>query len=295
MLRLVMDQRRTFLNIPYEEHIVPFPNTAAVILQHAREFPGKIAFRFIDSSCTYGDILDLCLRFRIRDRKRPLLSFRDPEKSLMPLLALLYHGIPFHLDFTAESDRISYEYLPENMQANKQDIPFIRLDDNALILKAKYRFSQYNLLVAAQAVGRAFRLFRPGDACSALPVESMSDLLFAVLAPLYFAKTIRFDMANPAEEVLNARVQYAWCKEGFPEILPEAKKLLRDAAMLFTASQQKVLHPSAYYLSGADDAAAGLAIIRDVSGAIVPFPGCDIVRNAEGKLQINGHALAQSS
>lgn len=290
MLRLSMDQRRTFLNIPHEEHIVPFPNTAALILQHAREFPEKIAFRFKDRTSTYAHILNYCLTFKVRENERPLLSFRDPEKSLFLLLALLYQGIPFDLNFHAECDRISFTFAVEQTR----DIPFIRPDDEACILNETYLFSQYNLLVAAQAVGRAFRLFRPGDACCALPIQSMNDLLFAVLAPLYFAKSIRFDTTNPAEEVLNAKAQYAWCREVFPATLPKAKELLRDAALLIRTEKQNATLPAAYYLSRTDDSAAGLAIIYDVSGEIVPLPGCDFVRDSKGKLQINGHAVAIS-
>lgn len=286
-----MDQRRTFLDIPYKEHIVPFPNTAAVILQHARVFPEKIAFRFKDRSCTYADILNNCLTFKVTANDRPLLSFRDPEESLISLLALLYQGIPFDLNFQAECDRISAAFTEQHKKENR-DIPFIRLDDEACRLNDKYLFSQYNLLAAAQTLGRAFRLFRPGDACCALPIQSMSDLLFAVLAPFYYAKSILFDTANPAEEVLNAKAQYAWCREIFPAYLPEDKKLLRDAAMLFKTEKQNTSLPAAYYLSLEDDSAAGLAVIRNASGDIIPLPGCDILRDADGKFRITSHAAA---
>ncbi|MDZ7795600.1 MAG: hypothetical protein U5N56_00490 [Candidatus Marinimicrobia bacterium] len=93
-----MSNEHEFLDIPCDEHIVPFPNTAAVIMQHAREFPERTAFQFPDSSYTYSELLGICRNISLPENTGIVLSFKDIQNSLMLMLALLYRGIPFHLD-----------------------------------------------------------------------------------------------------------------------------------------------------------------------------------------------------
>lgn len=283
--------RHTFLDIPFEEHVVPFPNFAAVLMQHARKDPEKNALIFSGISFSYGDILNFCQK-NIPQKGSFLFNIHDPQKELLPILALLYHGIPFSLDFISGKGAVLPEF--ESQNDINTDIPFVQHDQDALILNRKWRFSQYNLLAASQAVGRVFHLFRPGNACSLLPVNSMQDLLFALLAPLYFGKSIYFDKENPAAELLSGKAQYAWCKDMSPDFSTHEKPLLRDAAMLFTVPLPADAPLFAYYISDADDEAAGLALIRNARGEILTIPGCDVVRTKSGAYQINGHALGRT-
>ncbi len=286
----LIDARRSFLDIPYEEYTVPFPNTAALIQQQAREFPDRIAFRFEKCSHTFSDILQFCLRFRNRESETALLCFRRPQEDLLPMLALLYHGIPFDLNFSAEQSRLDYELISEEISGT-MDLPFIGPENDAFILNDTYLFSQYNILVAAQNLGRVFHLFRPGDACSYPEITTMSDLLFGILAPFYFAKSIDFNAENPAEEVLKGKAQYAWSKGVLPRSLPKERKILRDAALVFWTDKTSEDIPNAYYIYKVDNSTAGLALMRDSKGNTIAIPGCDFHEHADGSLQIHSHAV----
>lgn len=283
--------RHTFLDIPFEEHVVPFPNFAAVLMQHARKHPGKNALVFSGTSFSYGDILNFCQK-NIPGKSPFLFTIQDAQQELLPMLVLLYHGIPFRLDFISGDSTLLPEF--ESRNNINTDIPYVQPDQDAVILNGKWLFSQYNLLAASQAVGRAFHLFRPGNACSLLPLTCMRDLLFGLLAPLYFGKSIYFDKDNPAAALLEAKAQYAWCGDKLPDFSDYNKPLLRDSAMLFSAALPDAAHDVSYYVSEADDAAAGLAIIRNVNGEILSLPGCDIVKTKSGAYQINGHALGRA-
>jgi hypothetical protein len=284
-----MEKRHTFLDIPYEEHIVPFPNTAAMIMQHAREFPDRTVFRFTDKDYSYGRLLELCRTF-CPDQTHFELSFGNIESELILMICLLFWGIPFELRFDGPPHPSPYHF---STTATDTEIPDVRLDSPAFTLDTRYCFSQYNMLAAAQGLGRSFHLFRPGDACCVLPLKSLTDLLFAVLAPLYFAKSIRFDCTDPAIKVFKGHAQYAWCKDRPPQAVPEAEiSLLRDAAILYSGKAETAVNiPCAYYVSDADDAACGMAVIRDAEGRILPVPGCDILAQKDGSFLINGHVV----
>lgn len=280
--------RHTFLDIPFDEHVVPFPNFAAVLMQHGGRLPDKAALVFSDRSYDYAEILEFCRRFDPIKRDF-IFTMQDPQKELLPMLALLYQGIPFGLDFVSGSPATLPGY--ESRHYIDIDIPYVQPDHPAVILNGQWQFSQYKVLAAMQAVGRVFRLFRPGDACLHLPLASMNALLFAVMAPLYFGKSIRFDLENPAAALMNGKTQYAWCEGNLPVFSDRYEGLLRDAAMLFTAPLPPDAPSFAYYISDADDEAAGLAMIRNARGEILTIPGCDIVRTKEGRYRINGHAV----
>ena len=94
-------KRNEFLDIPYAEHIVPFPNFATVIMQHAREFPDKIALGFNSRSYTYFELIKTCLALDLNSNIT--LSMKDPENDLIIILALLVQGISFKLDFKADT------------------------------------------------------------------------------------------------------------------------------------------------------------------------------------------------
>ncbi|MDZ7821495.1 MAG: hypothetical protein U5N26_06600 [Candidatus Marinimicrobia bacterium] len=284
-----MEHSRRFLDIPYDEHIVPFPNTAAVILQHAREFPEKKALVFRSEQYRYGDLAALCFRARMPE-KEVTLSLKDLENDLPLLLICLFNGIPVHIDFQSDTNVCLSDVPLDDAKDILPELPFVRLDKTAVLLKAGYRFSQYNLLVAAQAAGIAFKLFRPGDAVCALPVRTLPALCFGILAPLYFAKTIRFDSPNPADEVLRGTAQYARAGETTPSLPFVKEKLLRSAAILFDRRNEAFASPVAFYLETETDHAAGLAPVSDHTGKLLSFLGAEMEKQ-DGRWGIRGHCV----
>ena len=239
---------RSYLNIPYDEHIIPFPNFASVILQHAREFPDKIVFYSAKQKITYSQLLQYCISFDIR----------NDHKGILSLIAKLYNGIPFELKF---EDPLSIENIS---LAELQDIdffkpPYVRLDNKAITLNGQYEFSQYNVLVAAQAVGNAFKLFREGAAYCPTELNAVSDLVFGVLAPLYFAKSIYF-----AKNEEPNFYQYAWNAE--------FESNLRDAVIVSDRDDIK----NAYRLQKSFEQVLGLGKIISPNGEEVQLLGFEI-------------------
>ena len=270
-------QQREFLDIPYAEHIVPFPNFASVLMQHAREFPDKIAIQFDNERFTYQELLQNCLSMEFEKDRNYDLGFRHKEEDLLRLLALLAQGIPFDLNFPR-----SGTYLRETKKIFREinidyfDPPYVKLDDKAFVLNGEYEFSQYNVLVAAQAVGNAFKLFREGAAYCDPGLLTISDLVFGVLAPLYFAKSIYF--TNVDEPDL---FQYAW--------RGKISSSLRDAVMV---GDDVNYHDNAYRLQESFDQALGLGPIFSLKGQMVKLLGVDIEK-VEDKWTISGHCLGE--
>lgn len=267
-------KRNEFLDIPYAEHIVPFPNFATVIMQHAREFPDKIALGFDSGSYTYSELIKTCLALDLNSNIT--LSMKDPENDLIIFLALLVQGISFKLDFKADSilklDRIKQS----DVKIHYFEPPYVRLDDEALILNKELCFSQYNILVAAQAIGNAFKLFRPGNALCPLSITSIADISFGILAPLYFAKSIYFDHINEKNYF-----QYSW------KIPIESD--LRDASTILYKTKKD---GKSYILKKSFDMALGLGPIISPKGNMVKLLGLDIEK-VEDKWTIAGHCLGK--
>ena len=288
-----MNTERRFLDIPYDEHIVPFPNTASVLMQHAREFPNNPALCFSNHSYTYASLLQQCLHAEISTQNDIVLSMNDTENSILLMLILLVQGIPFHLNFSG-STSVSLSDLQFRKTKNDNIVlPFVRLDDKALILNNLYQFSQYNLLVAAQAVGNAFKLFRPGDAVCALPLSSIADITFGILAPLYFGKTIHFDIKNPANAVLEGNAQYAWTKNIKPNISYHENISMRDSSIVCLQSEQFLPVKNVYYLIKSFDQAAGLGPVTDNTGKQIFLLGTDIEK-PDTDWVIRGHCMGSS-
>jgi hypothetical protein len=262
--------KRSFLDIPYQEHIVPFPNFASVLMQHARAFPEKPALDFGSVTHSYSELLKLCLSLDIP--KNIVISMKQPENDLILLLASLSQGLPFKLDFSSQST-LDYDKLDrKKVDYHPFEPPYVRLDDIAFSLKDIF-FSQYNVLVAAQAVGNAFKLFREGASYCSADIRSISDLVFGVLAPLYFAKSVYFTMVNEKNFF-----QYAWNGE--------INTNLRDSAVVTDKNNIN----DAYKLEKSFDQAVGLGPVKDPSGEYIKFLGVDIEKIGD-KWDISGHCL----
>jgi hypothetical protein len=267
-------KRNEFLDIPYAEHIIPFPNFASVIMQHAREFPDKIALGFNSKSYTYSELLQTC--FELELKTDITLSMKDTENDLILLLALLLQGIPFNLDFEANTTLKLNEIKRQKKDIHYFEPPYVRLDDKAMTLNKEFCFSQYNILVAAQAVGNAFKLFRPGNALCPLSITSIADVSFGVLAPLYFAKSIYFEQNDDKNYF-----QYSW------NIQIESN--LRDAStILFTAKTDV----KAYTLEKSFDEILGLGPVISPKGEMVKLLGLDI-EEVKGEWKVSGHCLGE--
>lgn len=244
-----MMAKNEYLGVPFDEKLVPFPNFGSVLMQHAREFPDKIVFYSAKQTVTYSQLLQFCILFDVE----------NDQKGLLSLIAKLYRGINSKLNFD-EPLHIENISLNELQEIDFFEPPYVRLDDKAIILNKKYEFSQYNVLVAAQAVGNAFKLFREGAAYCPPKIVSISDLLFGVLAPLYFGKTIHF-VKNEEPDIY----QYAWNTE--------IKSNLRDAVIVSERDDIK----NAYRLEKSFEQVLGLGKIVSPEGNEVVMLGFELV------------------
>ncbi len=260
------------MKIPTVEKLVPFPNFATVLLQHAREFPEKIALNFTDEFLTYQALAEYCESVCFIDGVISI-SMLNPKEDLRILLACLYQGKTFDLNFSKES-----KYDIKNVKIGEKlkyfEPPYVKLDDTALTLNAKHTFDQYKVLLAAQAIGKAFRLFRPGAAYCPLDITTVSDLVFGVLAPLYNCKTIEFAFNKEKNHY-----QYSWRHEIVSD--------LRDNAFIFP----KNASTQGYLLLDSFDYAMGLGPIQAPNGQIMELLGYEFER-LNGAWKISGHGLS---
>lgn len=262
-------KRNEFLEIPYAEHIVPFPNFASVLMQHAREFPNKIALKFEEKQYSYYDIICLSLSVELPVND-VIISFGDIENDLLLLLSCLVQGRIVKLDFKENTDNIFWELKTNKTEVKYFDPPYVRLDDKALTLNGEFEFSQYNILVAAQAVGNAFKLFREGAAYCPPRIDTIADLIFGVLGPLYFSKSVYFIFIDKSDFY-----QYAWNKD--------INSSLRDHVMLFYDNNKRL---NSYKLLNSYDQALGLGKVITSEGKEVILLGFEIEKDF-----VKGHCL----
>lgn len=265
--------KQEYLKIPAIEKLVPFPNFGTVLLQHAREFPQKLAISFSKRKYTYDEVTKICARLDIPKQKIKL-SFHDIENDTLLLLACLYQGRELDIDF---SSRSSINYLqPENQGEELPffDPPYVKLDDHACSLNNEYHFSQYQVLLAAQAIGKAFKLFREGASYCPENINSIADLIFGVLAPLYYCKTVEMVFTSQKDYY-----QYAWKKE--------ISSSLRDAAYLFPKNAKA----QGFLLLESFDNALGMGPIVSPEGKMLELLGYEFEK-FEDKWSVKGHGVA---
>jgi hypothetical protein len=267
-----MNSNNEYLGVPFEEKLVPFPNFASVLLQHAREFPEKIVLSFKNSTITYSQLLQFCMTAEINECYEKDLTFGNVHVDLLPLLAMLYRGTPFKLNFGLNQIDTEKYQIGDINGIDFFEPPHVKLDDKAFVLNGEFEFSQYNLLVAAQAVGQAFKLFREGAAYCRPEFEGIADLIFGVFAPLYFGKSIYFVQHDTPDFF-----QYAW--KGIIE------SNLRDTVMLTKTDNIK----QAFRLVESFDQALGLGRVISPNGEEVQLLGYEIVDG-----QPRGHCLGKT-
>ena len=265
---------RSYLEIPYTEHIVPFPNAAAVLMQHGREFADKNAWLFQNKAYTFGDLLNLSLNLTLPEHIQ--LSFSDIENDLVLFLAALVQGVLVSVDFNKKTNVRVEDLDMRTIRIQYFEPPYVKLDDPAFKLNDQIHFTQYHILVAARAVGNAFKLFRKGDAACPDMISNIADLTFGVLAPLYFCKTTCFipdDTPN--------RFQYAWKRE--------IESDLRDAAMLFPKGKSVA---GSFMVERSFDEALGLGPILSTEGERITLLGAEF-RFIDGNWQVSGHCIGE--
>jgi hypothetical protein len=245
---LVPEAYHAYLGIPYDEEIVPFPNFGTVLIQHRRYLPDKPAFVWKNvSPFTYKEwssgvrlLSDALKQAGLNVSSRVCLKPDLSPETLFLFHALLDGGIPAF--FTADSESGSTLPLPGEVILPEEyvlkgpgdisgsiysvvdsllhtrpeaedpfDVPYISLDHPALFLSVEeiwYEFTQYNLLSAAQSVGKELSLFREGETLFTKEISDSADWLFAALTSFYYGSTTRFDTgvdAQKAESLLKEK------------------------------------------------------------------------------------------
>lgn len=264
-----------YLDIPDVEKLVPFPNFATILLQHAREFPDKVALKFDNKKYTYLELTKFCSNVDISN-KDIIISMNNIANDLPILLSCFYQGYKVDLNFNTDTNTRLDELKVSNHELKYFEPPYVKLDDSALVLNSKYHFTQYKVLLAAQAIGKAFNLFREGKSYCLPDISNISDLVFGVLAPLYFSKTIEFTFNSEVNYY-----QYAWKKS--------IESNLRDSAAVFTDEFKK----GNYFLKQKFDKAMGIGPLIDPLGNLVELLGYELSKK-DGEWDISGHGIAHT-
>jgi hypothetical protein len=346
----IPDQYHRYLGIPYDEEIVPFPNFGTVMIQHRRYMPDKTAFTWdAEYSFTFREwsscvrTLSEDLKFAGFTRNTPLLIKPDktPE-SILLFHALLDGGIPVVPVF----DSVSLDSFPSSLQLKKceklnhttpdiqqtfrlqrvreilharpsvkepLEIPYIRLDHPAVFFPFSDswgEFCQYNLLSAAQSVGKELVLFREGDTLWTRDIHDLADWLFAALFSFYYGATTRFaGTFNPDETgkiLKEKKIQTL-----IPDISRDEmyvgranpEKILRDTVFLCRIVDSRTIpwnlpFPWRMYWT-ADHFSGNGVFLNDGKGIcckgldfrIKELNNQDDLSGAEGQLQLTGHSF----
>lgn len=344
----IPDRYHVTLGIPYDEEMVPFPNFGTVMIQHRRYLPDKNAFIWDDGPVftfrEWGDAVRTLseeLKSAGLNAGKPLLMKPEnkPENILL-FHALLDGGIPAVPVFDMFSEDsfpvalrkisgtfnqfpripgvLSLERIREIIRicpeiSDTLKTPPVRLDHPALFLFFQDtwgEFCQYNLLCAAQSVGKKLALFREGETLWTRKIHDAPDWLFATLFSFYYGRTIRFsDSFNPAmtEKILSEKkvrtlVSDIALKEiQSPGHIPD--DIQKDTVFLYRATRSgdvfRIL-PYPWKMFWTADVFAGSGFFLE-NGTAVCCKGMDftlqgvkheeISAGMEGKLQLTGHSF----
>ncbi len=232
-----------YLGIPYDEEVVPFPNFGSVLIQHRRYIPDAPAFSwFQKKSYSFFDWTS-CVRTLSGQLLKAGLNSRTPvivERVTKPEMILLFHALmdagipavvisgeePFHnfpedLTPVAIDGYVSQKFpvkivtdipFPQSLLSqvplinDPVEIPYVRLDYPAVYARVQNvwaEYSQYNILSAAQSVGKEFSFFRAGRVSFSKTITDLSDWLIAVITPCYYGSEVRFDEPFRVEDTEN--------------------------------------------------------------------------------------------
>ncbi|MDD3806804.1 MAG: hypothetical protein PHE86_02035 [Candidatus Marinimicrobia bacterium] len=270
---LISEHFHTYLGIPYDEEMVPFPNFGTVLIQHQRYLSKKIAFQWGDKYAFTFQEWTSCVRTlstailtsEFRTQTPVLLSLSADPVNMLLFHALLDGGIPavfipqkkeietFSLPFTLIEPDKHVIHSPDNTQETltiaaekilncrpKMPEPFyvppLRLDHPAvytLLGDVWVEFTHYNLLVSAQSVGKELALFRDGDTLFSTPVRDFADLVIAGLTSFYYGATTHF-----YTEVDTLRAQKILQEKKTQLLIPDIKRV-----DIFELSQDALDYP----------------------------------------------------
>lgn len=309
------DVLHSFLGIPYIERTVPFPNWATVFLQHAHALPDTVALEWNSGAVTYLQLYHWLMNTDEQVAGKPSFLWKPGEngQEILLLFAMLFSGVPVTADF-GNRVKMSLPELPDihspllkTMEPNYQLLPYIRQTSPALIVSlpglADIQFTQYNLMCAAQSLGKTFNLFRPGNVVIHHALTNLSDLVLSLLAPLYFGKSIHFlPGKNPSgiiSGILSGDIHYAYVPI-LPDMQPDTpeEKILRDATLLCDLNQTplKILAQAPSFVKGIIplDMMAGTGPVLDHSLTVEEVPASELATDTAGQLSIRGHSLFDS-
>ena len=282
------------------------------------------------------------------------LSFGNSPIEILMLFALLFKGaiiqpiFPIYskdeadelfekskakiiFDFNSES-KINYknsqlikfsnhkEFISKIKKYSEKEslLPYLRLKDPALRFYEKgigvIEFNQYNLLTAAQSIGKKFHLFRPGISILNHKIQDLTDFIYSVFAPFYYGKTIKIDEQTSDENIFKnmseGKIHYSYLGTNFEKseltkIEYSFNNILRDAAVVINVKNKKTAfrfseHSSIVKVFG-DNISCGVGLIFDENGngkcmdnievAIVDNDGEQVFSNTKGKLAFRGHTI----
>ncbi|MDK2975719.1 MAG: hypothetical protein PWP06_194 [Candidatus Marinimicrobia bacterium] len=340
---LVPEKYHTYLGIPYDEEIVPFPNFGTVLIQHRRYLPDKPAFIWKDvppfTFKEWGSGIRL-LSDALKKEGLNVSSKVCLKPDLSPETIFLFHalldgGIPAF--FAANSDSASTFPLPGDVilpeeyilkgptgtyesihsvvhfllhtrpeAENPFDIPYVSLDHPALFFSKEeiwYEFSQYNLLSAAQSVGKELSLFREGETLFAKQMTDPADWLFAALTTFYYGSTTRFDTdvdAQKAESILKEKKTQVLIPDisntGVFSLDLTIGDVLRDTAVLYRDSRtgkipETLSYPWRYFWTAPIFAGNGI-FINGRTGSCCKGLDFKVSDSPEGgRLLLLGHSI----
>lgn len=277
--------KNDFLDIPSDELLVPFPNFGAVLMQHGRNLGGKTAMDLESGPISYAQLLLFCRTHTSQDLS-PACGLTSYSQSILNFIACLYHGIAVHLEF---KNTIPIKMVAPDMLS--EDVPYVRLSTQALSLTEKgqkYSYTQYHLLCAAQAVGKAFHLFREGDALLFSQLSTLTDLTAGLLACLYYGKTTRFSDAPDLESFFQGKTQYV-----YTPVLDQFKKtadsrVLKNSAVLCCSNNSGTNAGFIYRLTP-HPACSGLGNIMDSNGNYIQLLGLNNPQDSNSDDEPSGH------
>ena len=319
-----------FNGIPYIEKIVPFPNFHTVLLQHVQLNSERVIFKSDSLKITVRELknavdalTNIFLSRKMKPGDKLEYIFTASILDYVYLLAFLDFGFRVKISFNSDDhgqSRIRKDNgesfnLPNIRELlklsvgsnNSSDIPFVTLDSPAIIYDipdiGELTFTQYNIMAAAQSLGKVFSLFRPGDALLSVKTESITQLMHGFFTPYYWGKTLIFfdyDLDKIMHAFKNKDLQYAY--------LPELKNglrvnkgslssenLLRDAMILTEKNNINDYPDYPFQFIDSSECFCGMGPIYNSPGFQLRknVPGMEIIEK-DNKLFLRGHSLFHS-
>gem|GEM_PF-4571458 len=257
-------EAHSFKGVPYFERIVPFPNLNTILRQHLQLHPEAAALRDGDRVLTYRQLWHSSIRVSElmdnsgQSKTEPfVLPFPLDLDHLVTLLACLNSGRPVLLlpeggtlqgsSRVSGGSRMSAFLFEEGLrqpfpEPDDSPIPFLDLGHSFFLIpkgpEAFLKYTAYNILAAAQSLGKALALFRPGPAFLRRSTRSLSELLISFLSPLYYGKEILLgeqDADRSLSAILRGDLHFAYHPEAvsIPAVGDTGPySSLRDAALL---------------------------------------------------------------